>query len=181
MRNKEVVHMRKIVFAILLISMVSIGCHKQLMPSTIHDTTDTLVRHYDSVVVHDTTIIYPGEDVSGKVNIDSLFKCLNDKIKKDTVLIDNRHGANRVKLSLDTKGNLTVDCKSDSLKSVIQSWVLKYSYLFTQYRERKEIPVPGATVYVNHIPKWIWYVIGTLLALLLVTNFKTIINILKVL
>lgn len=167
------------ILTILLISILTLACHRRSMPSAetvVKDSTSEKV----SVTRKDSTFSFPKQSTSIATTIDSLLAVIKRLMSdtavenKPTVLknladtvgmtkvAESRSGTLRGSLWANAQGNLLFNCNSDSLKAKI-SW-LEYQLKKERYMNSsvvKQVPVEVPTPY---IPKWIMWVVGVSLA-----------------
>jgi hypothetical protein len=89
-----------------LIAMLS-ACKCPEIATTATHSTDTVT------VIKDTTIMLPGQVMRDTINLSSFC----DSVVKGFAV---KRAARHVIISVDTTGNATVDCHTDSLKAVIK-------------------------------------------------------------
>jgi hypothetical protein len=98
--------MKPLHIIIALIALLS-ACKCPEIATTSTHTVDTVT------VVKDTTIMLPGQVVRDTINLSSFC----DSVVKGFAV---KRNTSRVFISVDTTGNATIDCHTDSLKAVIR-------------------------------------------------------------
>jgi hypothetical protein len=93
----------------LILSVIALlsACKCPEIATTSTHSTDTVT------VIKDTTIMLPGQVVRDTINLSSFC----DSVVKGFAV---KRSARHVIISVDTTGNATVDCHTDSLKAVIK-------------------------------------------------------------
>lgn len=131
--------------AIILLVLSLAACHRKSVPQIVTETKDSLVY---KVVPHDTTIYIPGATV--EVHDTASAPCPDWNF--DTVATNGN-----VKLHVNiTKGHLTASCKADSLQKVINLLTATMEH----YRFKNTARMVPVEVPVQHIPKWVWWLVG---------------------
>jgi hypothetical protein len=141
--------MNKLTVAILLISLLTLSCHRNTMPQVITVVKDSTITKLVPVV-RDTTVYLPGDTL---MYYDTL-PCPEAQIKAAV-----KGKQNRLDINL-YKGILSVNCHTDSFRLRIQyleMQLTKERYL----NESKTVQVPvDVPVRVPFIPKIIWIILA---------------------
>lgn len=149
--------MKKIIIGLSVFVLAS--CHRNIAPQVSTVTKDSVVY---KVVPHDTTIYIPGAAVE-------VHDTITSDIPGGLFSYDTTATNGNVKLHVNiTKGRLTASCKADSLQKVIQY----LSESLEEFHREKEIVEVPVKVPVNHIPKWVWYLLAANVAVV-AWKFKT--------
>jgi hypothetical protein len=144
----------KSLVTILLLSILFAACStiKYLPAETITTVKDSVSQKTDTLY-RDTTIYLPGDSVE----IIYALPC------PDAVVNDYYESTGNVSLSIkkDSKGKVTINCKADSLKLVIDSLqtLIKTKEKFHSKETTKQVPYP-VEVPKPYIPKWMWWALG---------------------
>lgn len=131
----------------------------------------------------DSVINIPASSATAKTTIDSLLKVIGELQTADTgkshaiaadstkkVVTEVTNGKTTATLSVDKKGNLYVDCKTDSLQQRI-SW-LEWELSIQKFTSKKETVQVPVEVPKPFIPGFVWWslAINAVLAYLVFKN-----------
>ena len=136
--------MKKLTILLLVIGLVS--CSKRLTPSVETVIKETITT--DTVYVPKEKIVtIPGDSIT----IHDTIPCPGLVYHKE---VTSKSG--NVKATVDiNKGNLQVDCKTDSLIQRIQ-WLEAHSKQVTTLEKTVTITPPPK----RWIPRWVWWLLG---------------------
>lgn len=129
---------------ILIISLTA--CSKRLQPSVNTDTKETITN--DTVYVpQEKVVIIPGDTVE----IYEAIPCPDVTYHKEAT---SKTGNVKATVNI-SKGNLTVNCATDSLVQRIQ-WLEAHSRQVKESKTTITITPPAK----RWIPKWVWWLLG---------------------
>lgn len=157
----------RILITILLFFLLA-ACSRKTTPAQmitlVKDTTITKIEYRDSIVR------IPGETI---VISDTIPGAKDDVALRYLKEVSGKRATLKVNLS----GNhLAVECNVDSLEKVIRALNEKITNTKSVVVEKPvEVKVPAP-----YIPRWVWYTMSILAALVAITNWKSILKFFKI-
>lgn len=135
---------------ILLLLITLAGCSKKMMPPA-----ETKIKIIDSIVerektvYRDTTIVLPGDTTEIYFAIPCPDVVVNEKVSKGNMHLTAKS---------DGKGNVKINCSSDSLKLVIKGLetIIKEKEKYHANTTVQKIPYPVEVIKYKKPKSWWW-------------------------
>lgn len=140
-------------------------CAERYPPQII--TKDSIVEK-ENITYRDTTIVVPGDSVQ----IHDSIPC-PDVVYHKT--ITSKIGKTKASVHIN-KGRLDVDCKTDSLRAVVDSLV---TISKTKELHRTETIIHNVPVIKYRVPQWCWWYIVVTVGFMVWRKRKLIIQLIK--
>lgn len=136
----------KKLFTILFLCFLATSCSKKLSPGINSVIKETVTS--DTVYIQkDSLIVLPAD----RVVIHDIIPCPDVEYHKEAT-----SNSGRTKAIVDIKkGNLFIDCKTDSLEARIK-WLEAHSTTIKNFTKETTITLPPK----RYIPKWVWWFVG---------------------
>jgi hypothetical protein len=177
--------MKAYIYLLLFICLLATACSKKILPvkatdvTVEQDSTATTLKE----VYKDTVITIPGgaASISGKLQLATTTDSMLIKTPVFQPIAEiSKQGIVTAKLTVDSKGNINVNCEADSLRHVLTQLYSRHLELWIQKNktQKVEVPVPYEVIKYKP-PDWIWYVIAYAILITIITFRKPIYNFVK--